>query len=59
MAETTTKGQQEDGMPHATRRTIGYNTFNNGDDCRAYYRHILTGYRKHQDLNEVRKALAT
>lgn len=34
-------------------KKIGYKTFAGGEDCRAYYRSILTGYRRNQDLNEV------
>lgn len=40
--------QQENCM-----KTIGYRTFSNEDECRGYYRHILTGCRKNQNLNEV------
>lgn len=35
--------------------SIGYKTFANDDECRAYFRHILTSYRRHQDLNDYEK----
>lgn len=34
------------------QQTIGYRTFSNGEECRSYFRHILTSYRRNQDLNE-------
>jgi hypothetical protein len=32
--------------------SIGYKTFADAEECRGYFRHILTGYRRNQDLNE-------
>ncbi len=35
--------------------SIGYKTFANDEECRAYFRHILTSYRRNQDLNDYEK----
>lgn len=36
----------------STQRKVGYKVFDSEEACRDYFRGILSGYRKHQDLNE-------
>lgn len=48
MVDAATGKEQQ----HQEQKTIGYRTFSNGEECRNYFRHILTSYRRHQDLNE-------
>lgn len=44
-------GEVQEEQGHGKAQTVGYKTFETAEECKAYFRNILSNYSRRQDTN--------